>query len=279
MRRWVRRGMSLAALACLTACAGVPSIGLEADQDGRHDETRLVQHVLCEIAHANHSSMLKNYWVAFNLNLKVEDSAGVTPSLSFIHPLHHAPQTNQTTALAGEISRGRLRSFTQNVTLSMDQVTAARFCHSDSEASGLSGSLGLDEVMAAGIDTLHLVNMQPSAPGPAPTAPPQKAQPGQPASPDAASGAHPDHDKPGKVGSVDTWPSFGSTIQFTYRRALNGGPAISQVHFKGANGQNGLVNWSQTDTDQLVIAFAPKSEADADALLNNLLLQNVNTSP
>jgi len=291
----------------------------------------LVGHIQCELYHAPGFTDLatNRYQALVTLTLKVDDNFGVSPTLSFIGPLD--PGTSLTTSVGGTLSVARQRIFTTAYTIDLNtllknapKVVGLPNCTSAKGTGGftlnLTGDLGLGGIIAAGQDATYYKDVNatiPSSPNQtldvifdpnkAPTMPPN-AQ----VIPDDKCHAKKDGpnskpcDQPPTTTKVanHTPPNFGSTIQFTIIKAINAGPLWSLIHFKGPSSANGLVNVGRTDTDTLVIAFAPgapilkpgistlskeeqqqQDAADATAapfvqnqlqtLTNNMILQNL----
>ncbi len=209
-------------------CVNAPPLKLNAPIEGNDQGkvARTIDHIACELAEVKtrYAPRFDNYAVAAQLTMKIESSAGVTPSLSFIKPLAVAG-TSRTNAMGGEFSRGRLKTFTQNFVLITDELRSPGDCGSGDDPVPLTDRLGLEEVVLAGLSAIS----------------------------DDAHGIQ-WADEKGKAAAA---PQFGSTIQFTTRMGANGGPSIAKARFKGYGGNNGLLNASQTSTDILVIAFAP----------------------
>jgi hypothetical protein len=231
---------------------------------------RIIDKVVCELSLVNgeEKQALANYVAVAQVTIKVEDSGGLTPSLSIINPLPVAGTSNSVSA-GGEVSRGRLRSFTQNFVVNPGLLTSEDKCD-ENPGSSLTGDLGLREVVTAGLRATRRVGTN-----------------------------------PGSLKAQDS--HFGSTIQFSSKIGLNGGPGVARTNFKGYGGAAGLANMSRTGTDVLTIAFAPitakapgplllfelqgltedqkaarlreraeeDAEAAARALLNRMLLENL----
>lgn len=211
----------------LSACAGVPTLDIGARESARQTVSQVIDHIACEIAKADQKQFLDSYgYIAtIQLTMKAEDAGGATPSLNFINPLRVAG-TSQTTSIGGELSRTRLRTYTQTFSVVIKKIEETRACKPGKPANALAGDLGINDVISAGVGSID------------------------------------DH-KPIIISAPvgDSVPlgigAFGSNIQFTLKRSINGGPTWIRTHFRGPNGGNGLFNLSRTDTDILYIAFAP----------------------
>jgi hypothetical protein len=244
----------------------------------------IIRQVVCEIDAARRTdSRINNYWVAFSITLKVEDSAGFTPSLTSLDPLP-AAQTSRGVGVAGALVRQRQRTYTQNASFPVNRIPAGYCAHpaapaaaaaateaaqprdsaakpgavppappspapyaerDDGERTGitsLSGNLRLAEIIGSGLDGVAAMPVPPSGGS--------------------------------KVGSVDGASSFGSTVQFLFRRGVNGSPVVTRAHVRGFGGQaNNLFATEMTDTNTLVIAFG---NADtAQSLRGEMITQNL----
>lgn len=229
----------------VSACAGVPDLDIRppAAANEKSETALILNEVVCEImgTGANFSTLQENkYFIVVQLLRKAEDSTGLTPSLNFIDPLDIAG-TSQTAVIGGEITNGRLRQFNLNFVIEASELKAESCDQAGRNASagGLSGNIGLADVIAAGLDS--------------------KLQP------------------PGVLYATldgknySKSPVFGSTVQFTLKRAINGGPTWTKVNFKGPNGANGLVNTGRTETNQLQIAFSPIPVPKGDKSLMTMI--------
>lgn len=214
----------------VSGCVNAPPLKLNAPIEGNDQGkvARTIDHIACELAEvkSKHSPRFDNYAAVAQLTMKIESSAGVTPSLGFIKPLAVAG-TSRSKSIGGEFSRGRMKTFSQNFILITDELILSGDCDNRGDPVPLTDRLGLEEVVLAGLNAIS----------------------------DDAHGRKWANEK-GKAAAA---PQFGSTIQFTTKMGANGGPSIAKTRFKGYGGSNGLLNASQTNTDILVIAFAPVS--------------------
>ena len=207
----------------LAACTGPAYLHLN-PKPGSNElgkPTRIIRRIVCELSATRNDSKgrFDGYVAAAQISLKVEDTGGLTPSLSAIDT---TGMITKTLNIGGEITKGRLRTFTQNFVINIDKAT----CPTEIVGTDLTGSLGLEEVVRAALDAID----------------------GAPAGTGGAVIGW-----KGEAGS----PYFGSTIQFSLKTGANGGPSITKPKFKGYGGNNGLLNISRTNTDLLTIAFAP----------------------
>ena len=279
MGRLLKRAAAACALLCTVACAGVPRMQeISQHPNSSREVTAIVRHVLCEVARARDVSLstpatlpnarsLNEYYVAYNLSIRVEDSAALTPALNWIDPLS-VGGTSAVTSVGGELSRGRLRTFVQSATIQVKQISTGEYCpavgaEQPRVENELAGSLGLVDVVTSGLEAIRTL---PAAPRPlqettAAPAPPATDKPSPVAG--AARPAASVKDPPSSIAGATSTMAFGSTIQFAYRRALNGARQMNRTSFRGPSGSSGLFGGSRTDTDQLIIGFAPLDPANA----------------
>jgi hypothetical protein len=236
----------------LLSCSSVPSfqdtaVGTKAGGTPvlPADIVEVIRCELREVVQAHPE--LKEYIVAAALTLRVDDNAGLLPSLSFIDP-YKISGTNFTFGINAQLSGTRQRIFTQTVQFDMREVASHPACISPSQGQAgfqvngvnLLGNLGLEEIAGMGLSV--------------------KEQNGvkflDPAQPAGASNAL-------------KYPPFGSTVQFTLTKSLGVGPTWTLTHFKGPSGTTGssggtsvggapgLVSGARTDTHLLLITFGP----------------------
>ena len=187
------------ALLLLGACANGPR-DMPTQQLARKDPATsparaLVLHVLCDISHvsAAHRSELKGYQVVVSLTLKVEDSDGLTPSLSFITPMHPS-STSQTNLLGGEITQSRMRTLIENDQFDLAQIDTARACDLD-PGYGREGDFRIATFVEEELSETPLPGLSMAK------------------------------DKSNTI--------FGTTVQFALKQTISGGPTWVKVHFKG----------------------------------------------
>jgi hypothetical protein len=260
-------GYSLVVL--LAGCANIPSpnyVGKDGD-DSRITVDDLVGHIQCELIKAKQFDTLaaSKYRVQATLTLKVEDNAGLSPSLSFINP-YEVAGTSLTYGVGGALNVSRQRIFTGQYTIASEKLidSALRTNYDCSPADKLtlniSGDLGIGGIIAAGMDATKYksVNVSP----PAPPAATQNVTVNVILDPNRPATTPPNVEIVPPVPQVEKPtepipPSFGSTVQFTIVKSANAGPTWVVKHFKGPSGQTGLISAGRTDTDTLVLAFAP----------------------
>src|SRR5262245_9886681 len=100
----------------LGGCVTMPPVGIEPPSGQTANEVGLVvERIVCEIETSSDYATLwrDGYVVAVSLQVNTTDSSGFTPSLSFIHPLHHSTTFNQATSIGGELSGSILHQYSQ----------------------------------------------------------------------------------------------------------------------------------------------------------------------
>ncbi len=227
----------LSALTC-GGCA-VPRYDVPYTKAGQPTVKSIVQRIQCEIRDmvrddtndpvAFHGRFLLNqdFDVLVAMSIEVNDTGGLTPSLSYLNPL--GAMTSFTFGGNGTLSESRDHTFTENLQFSVREIyldwytwKLAKQAGVDTEAEGLtphdcppadtnlSGTLGISDFVAMAAQSENL---------------------------DTSSD---------KV--------FGGTIQFLVTKNVNAvGPTWALVHFKGPGG---LLNLSELNTDKLTLAFA-----------------------
>ncbi len=231
-------GALLSAALMGTGCA-VPRYDVPYTEAGQPTVKSIVQRIQCEIRDmvrddtddpaAFHGRFLLNqdFDVLVSMSIEVNDTGGLTPSLSYMKPLSHL--TSFTFSGNGTLSESRDHTFTENLQFSVREIyldwytwKLARLAGIDTEAEGLtahdcppadtnlSGTLGISDFVAMAAQSENL---------------------------DTSS------DK-----------AFGGTIQFLVTKNVNSvGPTWTLVHFKGPGG---LLNLSHVNTDKITLAFA-----------------------
>lgn len=260
------------------------------------------------------------YVAQITLTLKVEDNVGLSPSLSFIHP-YAVTGTSLTNLVDGNLNADRQRIYTTAFAIDMEklkrqidleklagntQPVILPYCANHGYFS-LSGDLGIAGIITAGLTNGHY---QKSYVAPTTANAEGKKSPslvdvavvlnpalGPNVAPNIVVSTPPtdpckvlDPDKtpvsegcPAKTANL---PTFGSTVQFTILGSWDVGPTLSVKHFKGPSGTKGVLNGGETDTDTLVVAFAPKATTektkkalnDLDAAITELVTFNSDTA-
>jgi len=256
--------------AALMACAGcaVPKYDV-AYQKGLPTVLSTIQNIKCEltdlvrdplpvrdplqegpvsIKNPDENALLTgDYDVQVTLELEVNDSGGLTPSVTFMEPI--TKLISFSLGGSATLSESRDHHFTDNFQLSMRRLYADAqvpkpllVCPTDGGNLGrtlgvkdnLGGTLGIRDFVSMGFET--------DRPPPAPTPPvtPKPAQQQQPYQQTASISA--------------ATEAFGGVITFLITKNVSGfGPTWTTTRWKGPGG---LVGFSQVNTDKLTLAFA-----------------------
>jgi hypothetical protein len=222
----------LAVVLGASLCSGcaVPRYDVPSDSAGQPTVETIVYRIQCEIRDMVRDDMGNSdvtsfhrlflldgdYDVEIVLSLEVNDTGGLSPSLSYMNPLTSA--TSFVFSATGTLSESRDHNFTENIQLSVRNIftewkTNANPHNCPAPDTNLSGTLGLKDFVAMADLTPNLDNSQTLA---------------------------------GKG-------VFGGSIQFLVTKNLSAiGPTWSLVHFKGP----GAASISEINTDKITLAFA-----------------------
>lgn len=179
-----------------------------------------------------------DYDVAVSLSLDVNNTGGLTPTLSYINPLSMI--TSFMFGGSATLSEGRDHNFTENIQLTVRKIfTDWRdwkygkgfiFYNCPPADTNLAGALGIIDFVAMAFRTPDLNEGSPSS-----------------GEPNCSVSGQPPNQPPKSP--------FGGSIQFLVTKNLTGvGPTWTLVHFKGPGG---LVGLSNVNTDKITLAFAP----------------------
>jgi hypothetical protein len=215
---WARITATTSALLLIVGCSGIPS--LDTPNSGitvRH----IVDHVQCEVfkAAVKYPRLKTQKWVAVaSLYLQVDDGAGLSPNVAFIHPLA-AAATSFTFNAGGVLSGTRERIYDETLSIPIATLSP-EICRNDA---------GGDSVLTGDLGIVETVDLAFRSAGP-------------------NSGAT-------FAGSSSSSDAFGETIQFVLTMNLNGvGPTWTLTHFTGPGGLAGV---NRMNTNKLIISFAP----------------------
>lgn len=231
MRRVLKSVVTLAGFLVCTACA-VPRYDVPYDKAGQPTVASIVARIQCEIRDMvrddrpndpvtfNRNFLLDgDYDVEASLSLEVNDSGGLTPSLSYITPLA-AAATSPTIGASGNLSASRDHNFTENIQLSTRKIFSDWKTGFDPHEcplvadTYLSGSLGISDMVAMANSTAEL-------------------------------------DETRKLSDAGV---FGGSIQFVVTKKITAaGPTWVLVRF---NNISALADLSEVNTDKATFAFA-----------------------
>jgi hypothetical protein len=261
-----------AAVLTAPACSGcaVPHFDVPVDTAGQPTVATIVQRIQCELrdivrddppntGDAFHRNFLMDgdYDVAVSLSLEVNDTGGLAPTLSYMHPLSKV--ASFMFGGTATLSESRDHNFTENVQLSVRRIYTewkkGINRHDCPPAdTNLAGTLGIKEFVAMAALTPQLAEDRPP---PTPT----------------------DKNPAPKT-------AFGGSIQFLVTKSVTAlGPTWSLVHFKGPGGLGSL---SEVNTDKITLAFARGTNAGkplephplnpyAQLFLQQLLTSSINS--
>ena len=140
-----------APLLMLAACAGVPAF----DVAGPPTITQIVDKIECEISAAadKHPRLRRENWAAtVDLTLQVDDSVGLTPTVSFIHPFA-AAGTSFTFGASAALKGARQRIYSESLDLPINAMKS-RSCPKGQDGFDLTGDLGIIETVDLGIGSV-----------------------------------------------------------------------------------------------------------------------------
>jgi len=241
------KGLSCSAvLLCALVASGcaVPHYDVPYTDIGHPTVKTIVERIQCEIRNLvrdditdlNDPSKLygryllnQDFDVLIALSVDVNDTGGLTPSLSYMNAL--SPLTSFTFSGNGTLSESREHTFTENLQYSVRQIYLDWYSYRLAEQAGLDPkSLGLtlhtcpqaDTNLSGKLGIVDFVAMAAASEGLDTTSAPDKI--------------------------------FGGTIQFLVTKNVSSvGPTWTLVHFKGPGG---LLNLSEVNTDKITLAFA-----------------------
>jgi hypothetical protein len=234
------RVVSVALASIVSGCA-VPHYDVPYTELGHPTVRTIVERIQCEIRDLVRSDISdpsapskiygrfllnQDFDVLISMSIDVNDSGGLTPTLSYLNPT-----TSFTFSGSGTLSESRDHTFTENLQYSTRQIYIDWYSYELATKAGLDAtSLGLtahdcppaDTNLSGTLGIVDFVAM-------------------------AARSQGLDFTK-----SADN--VFGGTIQFVVTKGVSAvGPTWALVHF---NGPGGLVGFSQVNTDKITLSFA-----------------------
>jgi len=139
----------------LGSCAGVPQL----DIPNALTVGNIVDRVECEawLAREKYPQLADNRWVGVaDLFLQVDDSAGLTPTVSFIEPLA-AAGTKFAFGASATLKRARQRVYNESIKLDMAKLNGGT-CSKNDSAYDLAGELGIAEAIDIGFQSIDKNN-------------------------------------------------------------------------------------------------------------------------
>ncbi len=221
---------AIAVVASLSNGCTVPHYDVPYTSTGQPTVKSIVDRIQCEIRDMVRDDMGDSYVPSFHrlfllngdydveiaLSVEVNDTGGLAPSLSYMHPL--TALTSFTFSGNGTLRESRDHNFTENIQLSVrdiyiDWKTGADPHDCPPADTNLSGTLGISDFVAMAAQSQNLDTTNSSGKG-----------------------------------------VFGGSIQFLITKNVTTvGPTWSLVHFKGPGG---LASLSEVNTDKITLAFA-----------------------
>jgi len=308
MARGAVLGIAIVGLLMCSGC-GVAHYDVPTDTAGQPTVTTIVARLECEIRDmvrddmgdddvtSFHRLFLLNgdYDIAVALQLEVNDSGGLTPTLAYLNPI--SKLASFMFGGSATLSESRDQTFTENIQLSTRKIYSdwknkTKSFDCPTADTNLAGTLGIKDLVAMAALTDRSLGPQPAQSQAAATPPQQCAA--APKSPPAARcpGVQqclcppaPQQTTSGQQGSTT---QFGGSIQFLVTKNLTAvGPTWSLVHFKGPGGLAGV---SEVNTDKITLAFAQGPNVgkplaavgnapnlDAYKLLQQILTSSINS--
>jgi hypothetical protein len=264
-------GRKMIPFAALMACAGcaVPQYDVPYD-NGLPTVQSLIKHIKCELTglvgkpvhrgpgrfedSIEQKLLAGDYDVQVTLELEVNDTGGLTPSITFMEPI--TKLISFSLGASATLSESRDHHFTDNFQLSMRQLYAdgqtelderLLKCPKGDDSDGdlastlglkdnLHRTLGIRDFVKMGFDTERLE-----------TGPPKPAQQ--------------------QITPITTaTEAFGGVITFVVTKNVSGvGPTWTTTRWKGPGG---LIGLSEVNTDKLTLGFAPGPNAGTKVPLN-----------
>jgi hypothetical protein len=285
-------------------CTNLPTPHYMTDGEGEKPAftvADLTRHVRCEIQRSPRLAelSLNGYVAQVTMTLKVDDNGGITPNMGFLDP-----GVNFTHLIDANFNLDRQQIFTTAYSLDTGELVkditernkpaGTNTCTGDGAQGkfNLTGDLGIDRIIDTGLPNSVERNFNimtaPEKPDDGknvdvkvivdPTKPPSQA-PNVEVHVDGKQVVPPGPPQPVPANPIHSFPTFGSTVQFTLVKTFDTGPTWKLTGFTGPSGSKGLFNGGRTNTDTIVVAFAPppkppKQPTNALLFLNQFLLLN-----
>lgn len=147
----IRRHWICALAFSMSACAGPPRLDIPSPLTVAH----IIDRVQCEVLEATSRfpKLRSQDWsVAVNLTLQVEDSVGVTPTVSFVQPLATAG-TQFSFGASAALKNARQRIYSESLDIRVAALKP-RNCEAEQSRFSLTGDLGIVEAVALGMSSI-----------------------------------------------------------------------------------------------------------------------------
>lgn len=145
MLKGISGGVLATVVILLSGCAGVPELDIQSPIT----VANIIDRIQCEAYRAaNRNSKLRtDKWAgAADLYLQVDDSAGLTPSLTYIEPLATAG-TSWAIGASGTIRRSRQRVYNESITFDLAALDGRTCNRVVQQQYDLSGDLGIEDTL------------------------------------------------------------------------------------------------------------------------------------
>lgn len=132
----------------LAACTGIPKL----DIAGPIAVSNIVDEVQCEVLAAVKKYprlRTENWAVSVNLTLQVDDSVGLTPTVSYVDP-----SASFSLGASGTLKGARQRIYVETLDLNVASLKP-RSCERRPDAFDLSGNLGIVEAVDLGLGSIE----------------------------------------------------------------------------------------------------------------------------
>jgi len=239
----------------LSACSSIPGIpGTVPNFDNPQSElpsltvSKIIDEINCELYNVRDTKAARprapnvepfSKWVAaVSLTLQVDDSIGLSPTLTYTDPVKFLGFSFGGTAT---LSGSRQRVYTQDYTVTIANLNVSSCEKLRYRNFDLEGDLGISDIVRMGMRSFDAND-------------PAEGYGGQAASDPVTT----DNSNTSK-----TQEAFGATIQFVVTKGLSAlGPTWTINIFKGPGG---LFNVSRSDTHKVIISFAPPAPPSGTA--------------
>jgi hypothetical protein len=137
-------GLMAAAAVALSGCAGIPELDIQSPVT----VANIIDRIQCEAYQAarRYPKLRSERWVGVaDLYLQVDDSAGLTPALTYVQPLA-AAGTQWAIGASGTVKRARQRVYNESLTLEMAKLNG-KTCDKVLAEYDLTGNLGIEETL------------------------------------------------------------------------------------------------------------------------------------
>lgn len=282
---------AVAAPGCTTLPSLDPIDGTQATEDGSISIREVVTRVKCELYDAT-KDVRRDYWwfrywgAKVDLDLIVNEQAGLTPSVAFVTPFHpfaskllgtisQSFSLGVTGGLTSNAVRTETVSFSATFLEVRDQLDARvehnkRVLFNDCilpEGSELNGNLGLKQWIDSALGPVKggdaaLLNWGGAVAAAGGGGPKPKVTKALPPQSIASKACHWTPGAPPLKNAACRPPidSITHTLEFTIVKSVGIAPTWTLVRFRGQTGNNSMANASRIDTHKLTVTLGPSQE-------------------